>query len=395
MAKKKILFAYNAMNIGGSTTSLLSILNLLDTSRYDVDLILNQNSGDLFDKIPKSVHILPPARKYQNRRVEYFHRFISPRYLWHYFKSVYIIKKSGMSIHGAQYREWKDIDFQREPDEEYDVAIAFLEGDRCKYVARHVKAKRKIAWIHINYIDAKMDPLYDRDTMNQFDKIVLVSENCKKAFDSRFPELTDRTVIIENILSAEHIRRMAEEKIDLNVDSKRINLVTTCRISFDSKALDRAVRAFARLKEEQEKLNIKWYIIGDGRDYTALESLIESKNLQKHIFLLGAKMNPFPYLKPMNLFFLPSSWEGKPMSVTEGFLSGLPALVTAYSSSREQVRDGVDGMVVENSEEGIYQGLQFIAEHPEQIQSWKENVIRHDYSNLEEMKKIEALIDDE
>lgn len=395
MATKKILFAYNAMNIGGSTTSLLSILNLLDTSRYDVDLILNQNSGELFEKIPKSVHILPPARKYQNRRAEYLHRLISPRYLWHYFKSVQIIKKTGVPIHGAQYREWKDIDFQKEPETEYDVAIAFLEGDRCKYVARHVKAKRKIAWIHINYIDAKMDPQYDRDTMNQFHKIVLISENCKKAFDSSFPDLADRTVIIENILSAEHIRRMAEETINLNVDNECINLVTTCRISFDSKALDRAVRAFSRLQEEKDNLNINWYIIGDGGDYAALERLIKSKNLQKHIFLLGAKTNPFPYLKLMNLFFLPSSWEGKPMSVTEGFLSGLPALVTAYSSAHEQVWDGVDGMVVENSEEGVYHGMRYIAEHPEQIEVWKANVMRHDYSNLEEMKKVEALIDGE
>lgn len=382
------------MNIGGSTTSLLSIIYRIDYEKYDVDLILNQNSGELFDMIPSSVHVLKPARKYQSKREEYIHRFCSPRYLWHFMKSKQIVKKTGVSIHGAQYREWKDIDFQREPEDEYDVAIAFLEGDRCKYVARHVKAKRKIAWIHVNYIDAKMNPEYDRDTMNQFDSVVLVSEDCKAAFDTCFPELSNRSTVVGNILSTEYVRSRGIENVDIMIDSQKINLLTVCRITFDSKALDRAITVIKKIKQQlADSFNLKWYIIGDGSDYKLLKQLIHDNELQNDVVLLGGKTNPYPYMKDMSMFFLPSRREGKPMVVTEAFMMGLPALVTEYSSAREQVRDGIDGIIVENSEQGIYEGLLRIIEHPEIIEELKKNVINTDYSNVEEMVKIIEMVE--
>ena len=83
------------------------------------------------------------------------------------------------------------------------------------------------------------------------------------------------------------------------------------------------------------------------------------------------------------------------MVVTEAFMMELPALVTEYSSAREQVRDGIDGIIVENSEQGIYDGLLKIIDHPEIIEELKKNVLATDYSNVEEMKKVEALIDGE
>ena len=391
--KKNILFAYNAMNIGGSTTSLLSILNRLDYSKYNVDLLLNENSGDLLSELPSKVNLLPAARKYPNRKEEYIHRLFSPRYLFHFFISKWIVYRNKVEMHGAQYREWKDIDFFRPIEKEYDVAIAFLEGDRCKFVARHIKAKRKVAWIHLDYIGAQMNPKYDRDTMSQFDSIVHVSEQCKQSFDQLFPELLTKTCIIENILATEYIQKRAAGKNMIQVDHDCINLITVSRISFEHKGLDRAANVLKRLKKEQDITCMKWYVVGDGIDMPHFKQMIEENGLEKQIILLGNQTNPYPFLKEMSLFFLPSRYEGKPMAVTEGFMMGLPALVTEYASAHEQVRDGIDGMVVENSEEGIYQGLKYIIEHTEKISEWKANVLAHDYSNTDEIKKVEGVID--
>lgn len=394
-SQKHILFAYPAMMIGGSTTSMLSILNRLDYSKYEVDLLLNSHTGELLDMIPAQVNLLPPALKYFDTKTEYIHRFLSPRFIYHFYKSKRIAKKTGVEIRAAQYREMKDIDFFRTIDKKYDVAISFLEGDRCKFIARHIKADRKLAWIHVNYRDAKFDPEYDRESHAAMDRIVLVSEDCKRDFDNAFPELSDKSVVIENILSTEYVRKRAEEKIDILIDDTKLNLVTACRISFKSKGLDRAVRAFRELKKENKLERICWYIIGDGGDTNVLKSMIVEYGLEKNIKLLGMQKNPYPFFKNMSMFFLPSIWEGKPMVVTEAFMMGLPALVTEYSSAREQVRDGIDGIVVENSEQGIYNGLLKIIEHPEMISELKKNVLVTDYSNVEEMKKVEALIDGE
>ena len=52
--KKKILFVYMGMFIGGSTTSLLSLLNTIDYEKYDVDLLLYRNNDVFVKYIPRS-----------------------------------------------------------------------------------------------------------------------------------------------------------------------------------------------------------------------------------------------------------------------------------------------------------------------------------------------------
>ncbi len=393
MKKKKVLFVYPAMNIGGSTTSLLSILNRLDYNKYEVDLLLNIHAGELLDMIPEQVHLLAPAYKYTNRRQEYFHRFISPRFLYHYSVAKIIAKRSGAEIQAAQYIGYKDLDYYRDIEQLYDVAISFLEGRCCKFIANHIKASKKITWIHINYADVRLNPKYDAPSLSKMDNIVFVSDDCKKDFDRIFPKLKSKSIIIENILATEYIKMMAKESLDFTVNQLTINLVTVCRVSFKSKGLDRAVVALSKLKQENRLKDICWYIIGDGSDMQTLKSMISEAGLDDYIKPLGMKKNPYPYLKNMDMFFLPSRWEGKPMVVTEAFMLGLPALVTEYSSAREQVRDGVDGIIVDNSEEGIYKGLKRIIENPELITELHNNVIKTDYSNVEEIKKVEQLID--
>ncbi len=304
-----------------------------------------------------------------------------------------IAKTSGHHIQGAQYREWKDIDFFREVPGEYDVAIAFLEGDRCKFVARHVKAKRKLAWIHVNYLDAHFNLEYDRDTMCCFDQIATVSESCKDAFCKAFPELAERTLVVENILAAEYVRGRAGNLSPLKLDTECINLVTVCRIHFSSKGLDRGVEAIARLRQEGRGDKLRWYIVGDGGDMPKLRQMIKDNHLEEVIVPCGGHPNPYPYFLGQTIFFFPTRWEGKPMAVTEAFMMGLPVLATEYTSAREQIRNGIDGMIVENSTEGIYGGLLYIIEHEDAIQKWKENVLSTDYSNNEEMEKVIKMVE--
>ena len=391
--KKNILIAYPEMMIGGSTTSLLSVLQLLDYEKYDVDLLLDFNQGDLVEAIPAQVNLLPHSRKANSLKQEKIKNYFRPKFILGKLRSKIISKKTGIPIRGEQYISWKDLWQYRKVEKHYDAAISFLEGKQMKFVARHIDADKKIAWIHINYTDAKLDPRYDRDTMCNFDKIVLVSKDCKKAFDDNFPELKERTCIIENILSSNFVQSRGNETIDLKVDKNKINLVTSCRISFASKGLDRAVNALAKLKNEGILQNLSWYVIGDGSDMIKFKNMIYENSLEDIIFPIGSKTNPYPYLKNMSVFFLPSVWEGKPMAVTEGFMMGLPALVTEYSSAREQVRHNVDGYIMENSEDGIYEGLKYILTHKDEVSNWGKNVSETEYSNIEAIRQIELMID--
>ena len=68
MKKKELLFIYPYMMIGGSTTSLLSVLNSIDYNCYNVDILFYEKTGELIDYLPSQVRILPYACKYTSTK---------------------------------------------------------------------------------------------------------------------------------------------------------------------------------------------------------------------------------------------------------------------------------------------------------------------------------------
>ena len=61
---------------------------------------------------------------------------------------------------------------------------------------------------------------------------------------------------------------------------------------------------------------------------------------------LGARTDVADLLAAADIFALPSHFEGLPMSVIEAMLCGLPVVSTAIRGPREQVLDGVTGLLV-------------------------------------------------
>ena len=91
-------------------------------------------------------------------------------------------------------------------------------------------------------------------------------------------------------------------------------------------------------------------------------------------------------------FFLPSRYEGKPISVTEAQMLGVPPLVTAYESAYEQLRDGVDGLIFENSTAGILDGLRKVLAKPALLEELRRNTKNTDYTDQQAVRFIDSLI---
>lgn len=396
--KKSILIAYPAMMLGGSTTSLLSILYNLDYSKYEVDLALDFYTGDWMSDIPNQVKLLEPVYRYQGKKERYIHRLLSLKYM--VIKGISKIMEiiDGYPVRGQQFLEMMDVDFYRDIETEYDVAVSFLEGQTCKYVANHVKAKKKIAWLHVDYKESRMYAKYDRPSLQKYKHIIHVSERCLNSFTEMYPDFADRSSVIENILSKARLRHLAEELTEnLTIDEERINVVTTCRITYYQKGLDRTLDAISKIADEDNELQkkIHWYIIGNGPDYENFKQRVKEKKLESLITVLGAQKNPYKFYAKMDCFFLPSRYEGKPMAVTEALMIGLPVIVTEYSSAREQIQDGVEGRVFDNSNQGTEEAIRYMLNHREEMNTMKRYILQKDYSNVEEMKKIELLLDEE
>jgi glycosyltransferase involved in cell wall biosynthesis len=389
---KKIIIVYNTMCIGGSTTSLLSILSNLDYKKFKVDLLLAKNEDDLTALIPKEVNLLQEA--YPQNLSNLKRRSIISNLKYLYGKMISHNKDKRNNIMG-QIMTYENAKFSRKIETEYDVAISFLENFPANYVSKNIKAKRKITWIHVDYIGAGFIPKIDKKCYNNFDRFVLVSEQCLDSFNKSFPQYSDKSIVIQNILLTNTIKGLANESVDFKIDKDYLNIVTVCRITFEHKGLDRVVKALAKLKSENIENNIRWYVIGDGADFSKLAEMIKEYDLNDKIILLGEKKNPFPYVAHMDAFLLPSRYEGKPMAVTEAQMLGIPPVVTEYASAKEQISNMYDGIIVENTDDSIFFVLKNISEDPDMLISLKENLLKNNYDNLSQIKVIEKLIEEE
>lgn len=373
--KKTILFVYNEMIIGGSTTSLLALLKNIDYNKYEVDLLLYYHRGELLDKVPEQVTLLPEAALSCSSSKAL--KVVRPladgsliKALYHGVRWERRLKFNGQSL--AYVR----LSNARVLTKHYDVAIGFMEGWPNCQVAFKVQAKKKLIWIHPDCKESGMFPSIDHKTFDRVDNIILVSSTNRNTFNHLFPSYSHKSATFKNLVSADALHTLAQESVsDICIDQTKLNLISVCRIDFKSKGLDRAINALSKLKKEGYLHNLHWYIIGDGDDRESLESMIKTNVLEQFVTLLGPKKNPFPYVIMMDLFFLPSRYEGEPMAVTEAILLDVPVMVTAYASASQQVADTVNGMVIENSDEGIYKALRQVASNPNNIHKLKQKML--------------------
>lgn len=370
--------------LGGSTTSLISLLNSINYNKYEVDLILYKNRGEYFNDLPLEVNVLPEASIFSTdsilNKCKKICRFILSGIFIEAFIYELIYKwKIGLNSQVVSKFHSK---YSRKLDRKYDVAIGYLELWADYYCLQKVSAAKKIIWIHIDYLNAGFISSLDYKMFKKSDKIVCVSESCLINFNVKFPEFSNKSVVFENILSSRYIKKKAEEKSEFDsnlIHFDGLKIVTVCRLSLHTKGLDRSIIAAKRLKEQG--YNFNWVIVGDGEDRELLEKIIENESLKDRVFLIGEKKNPYPYIKQCDVFVMASRREGKPMAVSEAQILGLPIIITNYSSAKEQVKNGEDGIIVDNVDEGIYEGIKMVLDDPASIKKFKEQLSKRELSN--------------
>lgn len=397
---RKILFVYDRMMTGGTTTALISLLNELNYNEYEVDLILYNNEGPFLPYIPNRVHLIEPA--YQPK----LPGKINGKYQKIFFfllnggpvKAVVSWCKHRNTPKGmfrdilAHHAVQAQVFLSRKLDNEYDAAIGFIEGWSDHYVlSKKVRAKKRIVWIHPDYMNSYLLPEVDRKPLERADQVILVSNSCAESFTQAFPKLCDKVKVIENIVSQDYLnkRTESEQAPEMKGDLK---LGTVCRCDMRVKGLDRIIGALEKLRDEKLLNGVVWHLIGDGKDLPAVKELVRVAQLEECVVFHGHSDNPLPMVKQLDAFVLASRYEGKPVAVTEALCLGVPCIVTEYVSAKEQIQSGVNGLVSANNEQGIYEALKHILQNREYLRDLKEGVQQVMVSNTEEVQKLYAIL---
>ena len=162
---------------------------------------------------------------------------------------------------------------------------------------------------------------------------------------------------------------------------------------FPQKGFDRLLKVHQRLLHEGFPHLVK--ILGDGYDFENIKNLISELQITETVEMTGFTDNPYPAVKNADFYILSSRYEGFPTVLFEAVTLKKNIIATEVSGVREILENGKLGLIVENSEEGIYQGMKKALTNPESFSQYQENL--KDYQmpfNLENsVNKIMEIID--
>lgn len=378
--KKRILILANTLNVGGVEKSLVSFLQSMDYDYYHIDLVLI-SSGVFSQYIPREVNIIEPPEYY---KWIFLPKRDLPRALFaslganlNSLRFVFYILK-GLAIRNmgkARQQLMKSCMHTLPPfTSAYDVAIDYT-GVFKSLLVNKTTASKKISWVHSDYRVYKRDKELDNEDYAKVDAIVTVSETCNKIFSLEFPHYKDKCFVIPNISNKQQIIKMSLENVGLDDDYTGIKILDVTRLD-PNKGIDLAIKACKLLVDKG--YDIRWYILGEGPERTRLESLISQADLENKFILLGSRPNPYPYMKDADVIVHCSLFEGRAVAIDEAMLLGKPIILTNYPTAKDQITDGVNGIICEISIDGVYNALKYLLDNRSKRDELSRNLTNYD-----------------
>ena len=393
MEKKKILIRIGSLRHGGAEKVLVTFLKNLPKDKYEIDLLLNLYSGKYLADVPNWINVfyLNKGEMITTNRIQDIPK---KTYRVLYQK---LLKKFPKILYSSILKNKK-----------YDVEFAAIHGFRDEILNSPIKSSKKIVWIHNdlrktqfhNYTDEEIRKFFG------FDKIMVISEHIQKDFENlvQNEDEKSRIVRIYNPLDTEEILKKSEvgsqKSEEKNTDCfvprnhKSEPVFVSVGTVFPQKGFDRLLKVHKKLLEEGYKHRIQ--IIGDGYDFENIKNLKKDLGVDETAEMLGFTENPYPYFKAADFYILSSRYEGFPTVLFEAITLKKNIIATDVSGVQEMLENGKLGLIVENSEQGIYEGMKKALTNPEIFEQYQAHL--KDYKmpfNLENsVKKICEIIDE-
>lgn len=399
---KKLLFIINTLGYGGAERAMLNLFDTLDPKEYDISLFVLTEQGELRRELPENVRLLNKNYKdvsvltKEGRRL-IMHSVLKAgigkglifRHAPYLIKNLRNMLKNGKIMPDKLF--WRLLsDGAPLIDEEYDLAVAYLEGGATYYVAEHAKAKKKAAFVHIDYGKAGYSRDLDLGCYEKIDRIFAVSDEVLENFLKVYPEYENKISVFHNLLNRNRIIKMADEGEGFSDGFTGIKILTVGRLT-KQKRYDVAVSAMKLLKERCSA-PIRWYVLGEGDLRKEIERQIKSAGLENDFILMGVKDNPYPYYKQCDYYVHATEFEGKSIAIQEAQTLGKAILATDCSGNRESIENDVDGRLCELNAESVCRQLLYMMQHPEKCKIYGEKARQKVLYNTKGLDELFGLI---
>src|SRR5690625_2678625 len=359
--KKSLLFVIDSLDMAGAEKSLVTLLSLLDYSKYAVDLQLFAYGHALEALVPKEVNVLKPL-KYTTFAKLNLKESLKRAVVRDDYKMLVSRLKYSFKIRQKKYSNpqkaiifWKSISSVIEDSpKKYDIAIGYAQGIPTYYVAEKIKAKKKFAWVNVSYKLNEKEKKFQALFYDQFNTIIAVSDSTKEILLKSFPSYANKVNVLYDINNPHLISQMAELGESYRDSFDGLRILTVGRLA-NQKGYDIALDACKRLKEKG--IHFRWYVLGKGPLQKEIEDFINKHHLAEHFILLGVEANPYPYFKDADIYVQTSKFEGFGLAIAEARMLNIPVVTTRFDAVYSQMVDEKNGLVVDMDSEAVVNGI--------------------------------------
>ena len=375
--KIKVLFRHRSMEMGGVEKVLLSMLNNLDREKFDISLCLNLFQGELRNQIPSFIPFKVLAKGKEdfckNKVVNFLQLVLRGMKLWIFRKFPIIPDK-----------------FILKNDADVEIATGYTMFS--DVINSSNKKSKKIGWLHSDLTIDVFAPHRERifNELKQFEYIIYGSQQCRDVLREKYPEL--KLPEGEVVLNAIPIQELKDKSNEFSVDFGNVpTFISVARLHF-RKGQRTLLEAHKRLIDEGMHHQI--ILIGDGEDYKLLKDKSIQYGVEDTFKLMGTKMNPYPYVKNVDFFVMPSESEGWPLIIAETLILQKPILATNVGGIPEMITHNKNGYIVDYDVDSIYKGMkEFLTNKPliaEIQQNLKDS--EKQFDNQKIFDKVESII---
>jgi len=356
---RSVLFHYPILNMGGAEMSSLRLMKALADRGWAVTLVLTTGGGQLEADVDPRVEIV------RLRPGAHGIRFAAARGFAERLKALPDLLTYGTGRLIGTFRMLPFL-FRR-----YDAAVILLHSLSPFFVTKIVCAKRRVQWIRTDLKgygrDGRVAAQLERHA-SAIDHFVSVSGVSQQSLLEAVPGARGKASVVYNVLDAEGMRALGQtggDPFPPRSAPEEVRILTVGRLSDRDKAIFRLVKVARALKDRG--LPFRWYLIGDGPDRRALEQRIAAVDVADRVILMGQSGNPFPAYRHADLVAMVSNHEGLCGVINEAKVSGAAVLAVTVSGIDEQLTDGDNGWVIDNTGAAIVEALSDLIQSPEKV----------------------------
>lgn len=314
---------------GGTRRHMVDLVNHLDRTQFEVSVICSNLRDDEFNRDINhfrangiTVHLVPMAREISLSRDWRAFRALSALFREHRYDIIH-----AQSTKAGVLARW----------------AAHLSGSRAKLVyTPHVFAflMRVTPFQRWAYVAT------ERLTARFTDHLIAVSETDVQAALDHGLFKPDAITCIPNGICPDrfqNLRSRAEARNVLKLAPEAFVVGTVGRLT-QQKGQRYLLEAVPRILEAAP--NAQFVFIGAGEDLPDLERLVQTLGLSSAVRFAGGREDVESLYPAMDIFVLPSLWEGCPYTLQEAMYSRLPVVATDIMGTREVIPSGQTGILV-------------------------------------------------